>query len=267
MKLPINVLRIAAICMYCTQIAGQDKQSVTAYKTVDRTKEWTIGIYDANNQLVSDQVFFKTNTTFLSSKGKKLAFDWKKTPNYIYIATKNVGDKNIANEYLPNRADILRSEGITPAKAPVGSKIKIDAEYRITIEEPKAVTRTITVYTNFKHQPLTIQASKVNNEYGIGNALYGKPVIISIPGKKYKLTIPKKGSFYIINSSSRLPIITAINSTPNKDDVMEIDENGEAKIVSKGSNAELNTMNRQFTSANKSATSDFEKAREQHGGL
>lgn len=274
MKLPINVLRIAAICMYCTQIAGQDKQSVTAYKTVDRTKEWTIGIYDANNHLVSDQVVFKTNTTFLSSKGKKLAFDWSQSPNYIYIATKNVGDKNIANEYLPNRADILRSEGITPAKAPVGSKIKIDAEYRIIIEKPKAVTRTITISTDGNRNGgyWTVQASKVDNIFGIGDDLYGKPLKISIPGKKYRLTIPRKDSFYIINQNSAglgtKPIITLISIPPTNDASIKIDKDGNATIVSKGSSAELTTINRPSSSTQQAAPYSGEtREQELHGGF
>lgn len=206
MKLPIHLLTLTAICIYFSQAVGQQKQPVTAYKTVDRTNEWTIGIYDANNQLVSEQIVFRLNTNFLSGKGKKLAFEWNRSPKYIYVYRGNVGQENLAERYAADSSSayILRSEEITPEKAPAGSKIKITDSY-VTIDKPKDTTRTITMYTTDEATnivPLTLQAAKIPDVNASGNDLYGKPVKIEkhVPGKTYKLTIPQDKEFYLIRT-------------------------------------------------------------------
>lgn len=213
MKRPIYVLTIAAVCIYCTQMVSQATQPVTAYKAVGRTKEWTIGIYDKDHNLLSGKVVFRLNTNFVSDKGKKLVFDWGKLPNYIYVYKSNVGDGDTGINMSQDMSDLaeapnifVKSKPITPDDAPPGSKIKITAS-AVTIEKPKDTTRTITIYTIDESTniitpltPLTLQASKEDNVKPSIENLYGKPITIQkhIPGKTYKLTIPQGKDFYII---------------------------------------------------------------------
>lgn len=214
MKLPIRLLTIVAFCLGSTHIFGQEKQQpVVAYKEIsnsaDKNKEWTIGIYDANDQLVSEKVVFKNNTSFVAGKGKKLFFDWEKSPNFIYVAKLNAGNGKKGTDIPrrfnlqkdnPSLFDMLKSKEITPEKAPVGSKIKI-TDLEITIEPPKEETRTITVYAlneTAPDMPLKVQAVKKGAEPSVAENLYGKRITITKPGKTYKLTIPKDKDFDVL---------------------------------------------------------------------
>lgn len=214
MKLPIRLLTIVALYLGSTHVFGQAKQQpVMAYKDVsnsaDKNKEWTIGIYDANDQLVSEKVVFKNSTTFLSGKGKKLFFDWEKSPNFIYVAKLNAGNGKKGTDIPrrfnlqkdnPSLFDTLKSKEITPEKATVGSTIKI-TDLDITIEAPKETTRTITVYalneiaSDPRNMPWKVQAFKKGSSPYEEKNLYGKRIEIKKPGKTYKLTIPQDKEF------------------------------------------------------------------------
>ena len=139
MKTRIHLFAALVTSMLFTQIVGLEYTPVVAYKDkgVDTNTEWTIGIYDAQNQPISENVVFKKDTKFVSGKGKKLKFNFHKGPNYVYVYKGNAGDgktgKNLANENLPGT---LKSDPIKKEDVPVKTKIKIKND-KIVLDEPK----------------------------------------------------------------------------------------------------------------------------------
>lgn len=209
MKTRIHLFTTLIASMLFTQIVGSAKTPVEAYKDkgVDTNTEWTIGIYDAQNQPISENVVFKKNTKFLSGKGKNLFFNFYKAPNYVYVYKGNAGDgktgKNLAQENLPGT---LKSDPIKKEDVPKKTKIKIKND-KIVLDVP---TTTLWVYITeqalYEMKSITVKSSKIEDENADGDNLYGKPVTInkfSIHG--FKLTIPLDKAFYIFSKPLNKP--------------------------------------------------------------
>lgn len=196
----VTIFMISACCVHIPLVSTP--QPVVAYKTVEKTKPWTIGIYDQNGNLLpgTEQIVFRSNTEFMSGKGKKLFFNFGEDgtqPNVVRVhkfdavqGTKKLASLTSGEPELP-----LQSEPINQKMAPPGSKIKITAT-DITIEKPKA--KTIAIYTTTDADglmPLTITSSKIDDQ----QIVYGKPIVIqkNIPGKIYQLTVPTNEGFHI----------------------------------------------------------------------
>ena len=145
MKLKIAALSIAVLLLGITTSIHTAPQPVVAEKTVDRTKEWTIGIYGPNKELVpgSEMIVFKRDTKFLSNKGNKLFFNFAVEPNVdVYVLKANAKKETITNlaiEYEKNPANMLKTQKqftpVTATLAPAGSKIIITGT-EISIGKP-----------------------------------------------------------------------------------------------------------------------------------
>lgn len=220
MKL-IRLLTIFTLGFCYTSFVSSVKQPVVAYKdnNVDQSSQWTIGIYDPEKKMVSENVIFKKDTTGV---GKKLYFDFEKYPSvYVYVQKSYAGGgaKGVNLAVLYNKArerqNILRSDLITAGNAPVGSEIRMtDDEVTVvdakTPKAPKEKTRKITVYAidaSAAELPLTIQAVKIDKykpiEVVLGENGYGKPVRIDQISKAYQLTIPVNKDFYLIRAKNQ----------------------------------------------------------------
>lgn len=215
MKLPIRLLTIVALCLGFISVISPVKQPVVAYKdnNIDQRSQWTIGIYDPEKKMVSQNVIFKKDT---SGAGKKLYFDFEQYPSvYIYVQKLYAGGGpkgvNLARLYEKDRDShkILQSDLITADNLPIRPEIRITDD-KVTVVDaripkaPKEKTRKITVYaTDNIELPLTIQAVKIGQiNPALGENGYGKPVRIDTFEKTYQLTIPSK-DFYLIRAKNQ----------------------------------------------------------------
>lgn len=233
MKSSIRLLTLAVLFLGYTQAVRPVKQPVVAYKdnNVDQSSPWTIGVYDPDKKMVSENVIFKKNT---SGVGRKLYFDFEHHPSvYVYVQKLYLGGgpkgANLAALYQKanDSQNILKSELITADDAPVGSEIRITDD-KITVVDsktpkiPKEKTRKITVYAidesaaelsaldevapKLSVLPLTIQAVKRGTPIEkavLGENGYGKPVRINKFEKTYQLTIPANQDFYLIRAKNK----------------------------------------------------------------
>lgn len=138
----ILVLSVLSIAMI---ISTPQPVIATKDKSVE-TNEWTIGIYDEQNNLIpgSENIIFRRDTKFFSGKGKKLFFDFSKGPNYIYVYKGKTDKKtNLATARLENT---LKSEPIRQNDAPPErSVIKITKDDKVVIVESPPKIKKIPV--------------------------------------------------------------------------------------------------------------------------